>query len=450
MDISSVPIEVFYKRYLSTAFKQGYKWICTIVCRKADSKELYQEIRDLWNDLDDVTDDKFLVIFAGKRNENHEECYQNSIMDEIHTWVGVYNDDISFITNNYSDGRLKCRIDMRNRYLLDDIPINQTDSVSSLKNFFGISEDEVPCLVFTDEKNNQYKVEIPKNPDFYQFFKRLVTKTERIALGIYEVNEKLKDLDYQIENLNKELNTIKVIIESKPIKDKLLELIGTDVDMYSKNFLKIFMGTPHFRGFDRNIKTDIHNNIKKLVSLYKWVDIYPYTIIGSKELMDAKELVETEANFQQMEYIQKQICELSLKRKNCQEIISDYYKQEEDIVIGARMDSKKNDLSNTIVIGNSNENISISIGDIINNNQNYEFNYELAKESYNNIMCEVIKLHSNSNCEVEQKLDQVLQLLNNNGNPQKIKDIMNDIKSLLIGVSSGLLAEEFIKFFNLF
>lgn len=41
MDISNIPIVEFYKYCLPAAYRQGFKWVCTVIARESDCENLY-------------------------------------------------------------------------------------------------------------------------------------------------------------------------------------------------------------------------------------------------------------------------------------------------------------------------------------------------------------------------------------------------------------------------
>ncbi|MFI3284924.1 MAG: hypothetical protein R3Y57_07565, partial [Erysipelotrichaceae bacterium] len=370
-------------------------------------------------------------------NVNHDDYYQNSICDTKYSWRAVYNDNISFVTKSYPDGRLKCRIDEKNHHLLDGLSYNQTSSVNSLKSLFEIREKDIPCLIFipldnhiiyNESQHEIYKIKLSENSDFYLYFKELAEEIEDIASEISRIEKSLGEINCDYDDLSKELKVRKYIIENYnaflSLENDLLTLIGIGVDIYTKDFLKIYMGTLHFSSFNSNIRIDIQNKIRTLVSMYKYIDVYPYTIM----------VLEDEIKYtQQVQNIKKQIHELCNQKNIYQQDLSNSYHRQRNVIREVKMRSRKKDISNTntITIGNDNTNISISLGENIENNQVYIFDYSLAKESLDKIANEIEKLQLNNNYEIKEKIDFAMELLNNNCNPRKIKPLIMDVKNLL-------------------
>jgi len=187
-----------------------------LLARDADIDGLYHNLRKAWKSLDSITGERFLFVFAGKENDTQEERWNSKIIDVHERWVGAYSDYVSFLN---SDTELTDYVSYDWRRDKDKnmerIAENQTDAINSLRDYFSISENDIPCLVFIPLlKGKRHIVPVLGN-DVYRFFKLLFNE-------IYPMLKKLEELSQEMQRLSRR----KAVI-SKEIEEIKLNPVGT-------------------------------------------------------------------------------------------------------------------------------------------------------------------------------------------------------------------------------
>lgn len=229
MDISSIPIVDFLKFCRKGARNKGYYWIACILSRTSDSKKLYENIKEDWQSLDSITGSKFLVLLAGNEiyssDKSQGDCHDlnSCITDNYESYIKRYNPFATIIGNNSIKTDLSSvRHSILHEYI-DKIESTQTDAIQSLKQYFGIEEQNIPCLVYIPLYEEQYPfnniiVPLPiYNADLYMYFKELFVD---ISPMIAQLSQNYDELTLRIDK----------------VYDKLISLAETRSD--SKILLK--------------------------------------------------------------------------------------------------------------------------------------------------------------------------------------------------------------------
>ncbi len=176
MDIAQIPIVDFLKLCKDGARRKGYKWIVTIICREADSKGFYEMIKREWRSLDSITGHSMLVLLAGNESGDNSE-----LIDKDYDYIRRYNDFATVIGGEESEVRTdlsSVRYELLEEFL-PKVEKNQTDAVDSLREYFGLKERDIPCIVYTPLYEGKIPVsniivKIPKGKtDIYTYFKDL-------------------------------------------------------------------------------------------------------------------------------------------------------------------------------------------------------------------------------------------------------------------------------------
>lgn len=213
MDIAKIPIVDFLRYCKEGAREQGYSWIVCILCRAGDCRYLYESIERDWRSLDSITGKSMLVLLAG--NEVSEEKLYSldtdklCITDKRISYIKRYNPFATIIGNSVS---IKSDISsVRYSILKNHIPNvekNQTDAINALRRYFGISEQDIPCLVYSPLYEDNLPIQnivvpFPEGEiDLYAYFKRLFN---RITPLVDELSVSEDKLQTRIENTYKQL-----------------------------------------------------------------------------------------------------------------------------------------------------------------------------------------------------------------------------------------------------
>lgn len=224
MDIASIPIVDFLKFCRKGARDKGYYWIACILSRTSDSKKLYENIKEDWQSLDSITGSKLLILLAGNEIDSNDESYghyhnlNSCITDSHESYIKRYNPFATIIGN---ENRLKTdlssvRYDILHKYV-DKIELTQTDAIQSLKQYFGVEESNIPCLVYIPlyEENypfNNIIVPLPQcDADLYMYFKNVFI-----------------DIPPMIEQLSHDYDELTLRIDK--VYDKLISHVKTRSD----------------------------------------------------------------------------------------------------------------------------------------------------------------------------------------------------------------------------
>lgn len=230
MDIASIPIVDFLKFCRKGARNKGYYWIACILSRTSDSKKLYENIKEDWQSLDSITGNKFLVLLAGNEIDSTDRSYRDChdlnscITDNHESYIKRFNPFATIIGNSNSikADLSSVRYSLLHEYI-DKIELTQTDAIQSLKQYFGIEEQSIPCLVYIPLYEDQYPfnniiVPLPKyDADLYMYFKELFVD---ISPMIAQLSQNCDELTLRIDK----------------VYDKLISLVNKRSD--SKILLK--------------------------------------------------------------------------------------------------------------------------------------------------------------------------------------------------------------------
>lgn len=210
MEIIDTNIVDFYKYCLDSADRRGFKWVLCLLAREADAERTYVQIARYWDSLHDLTGGEILFVFAGKFDE--QERYASMIHNEQVGWRVFQNKLLHFSTQHrltLPDFKYPNRDYNNHRY--EKIVSSHTGSISELCKYFGLSERDVPSLVFTPtyrpmrEKHVVIKL---KQDNIYQQLKDLIVHLEG-TLGI--LSSVKKEYEDTKANLNKLLRQISII-----------------------------------------------------------------------------------------------------------------------------------------------------------------------------------------------------------------------------------------------
>ena len=184
MDIAEIPIVDFLKFFKAGARERGFNWIVCILSRARDSRGLYKRIELDWQSLDSITGRNILVLFAGNEMNRDgllwEDLNRSCVTDKYKSYIKRYN---SFATVIGNSGEIKTdlssvRYDILRSHVVN-IEKNQTDAICSLRRYFGISEQDIPCLVYFPLNEGKVPVQnivvpFPEGEvDLYLYFKKL-------------------------------------------------------------------------------------------------------------------------------------------------------------------------------------------------------------------------------------------------------------------------------------
>lgn len=184
----------------NSASDRGFVWIMCLLAREAEAEEAYSSIQRHWESLNDLTGDSILFVFAGTARENShtDSCLQHG----TESWRRLKNPSLHFACKDV----LTVPGD-RYPNFYDEITTNHTQSITELKNYFKLSESDIPSLVLTPTSqilrhSDQIVIKLNKS-DLYGQVKEIVETIER-PLRRYDIDRKSCERASKLLNERKE------------------------------------------------------------------------------------------------------------------------------------------------------------------------------------------------------------------------------------------------------
>lgn len=240
MEIIKIPIVDYFMHCLESAYDKGYAFVMCYLAREADANKIYDQISYNWYSLNDLTGRKILFVFAGETSKVTIKESASEITDKIERYRKLSNDSIYFFGNpnlEYSSNRYYYNWERQDR-------THQTASISNLRDYFKLSEQNIPSLVIVPTKkslNNRINtIKITNSNNLYNNLKQLIEKIEK----------PLNTLSSLISN-NTQSKNEKVVHRYNISKTYL----DNSIDLVSENDKKIILSA---------MKNVNYNNIHKL------------------------------------------------------------------------------------------------------------------------------------------------------------------------------------------
>lgn len=210
MEILNMPIVDFYNCCLDCAYKRGFQWVLCLLAREADAESSYEQIQRYWNSLYDLTGSQILFVFAGAINEKNER--DSALLYEHESFLGVRNSALHIVSqpaptiphDYYS------KIDF-NKCNFDKIKSNHTRSISDLRDYLGLSERNIPSLVFTPTYKlvRDKHIVIPINEgSIYHDIKKIMEELEVPLIKLREQQYNYEHFQMQLSELSNQINVL--------------------------------------------------------------------------------------------------------------------------------------------------------------------------------------------------------------------------------------------------
>lgn len=235
---TKVKLTNFYQKLIPVAEKAGYKIIITALIREADSTGFYRDVKRYWSSLHDVTGQDVLFVFAGRNAA--DELDEHGIAHGREP-IAFYSEELAMTGN--SKGYMRWGGYIRKHFYQElnsgtptitgkeNIAREQTLEIMELKRLIGISENQLPCLLFTilDPLNSTKNIHsynnivIPYNviseTTIYSFLKKLSENWETDLANINQLLSKKKEIlnryDYSSGSISKLIRSYKKINQIK-------------------------------------------------------------------------------------------------------------------------------------------------------------------------------------------------------------------------------------------
>lgn len=186
----NIPIIKFFQTCLPAARDNGYKYVMCLLARdRGNIDELYKTLEQEWYALDDITGKDFLFLFGGKQNiDDTHSAIAIDAFQVYNSYLHVMNIDPSLNTNmpDVFNNREK------SGEFSKDLPKNHTRAISEIRNFFGLSDNDIPCFIFVNLHNGA-KIVVPFNGNnIYDYFRCLFITIEK---QLRELNRLIAKVD---------------------------------------------------------------------------------------------------------------------------------------------------------------------------------------------------------------------------------------------------------------
>lgn len=211
MEIVKIPIVDFLKYSLESAYERGFSWIMCLLARDADAEETYHQVKRYWNSLNDVTGNTILFVFAGKQGE--EKLPDSLLWHEAKDYRALTNPLIRFVNDNtptvprYIYPTFDYKTDE-----INELAVTHTSSITELKNFLGLSEKDIPSLVFipTHKLACEKKVVVRLGKEnLYRTVKGIIESLEEPLIKLKKTQDDYENSRRHLMEINKELEYLR-------------------------------------------------------------------------------------------------------------------------------------------------------------------------------------------------------------------------------------------------
>lgn len=230
MRFIDIPIGEFLERSLTASIRAGYAAFVVPIARTADGKELQDELIMSWDSLDNLTNDRILVIIP-RPSGWHKKAI-------VPYGMGTYgvNEDLSILgsqpstiwknefKNTEPDNSQESASEEKRREAL-------TTAATETARFFSVPEQYLPCVLILSLKERHIFI-LPFYSSFslYAFIKLLVVEYQPIInriQNIKETRQALSQKEWKMTDINKKIKiAIHAYRHSKDVCDRnqLIEL----------------------------------------------------------------------------------------------------------------------------------------------------------------------------------------------------------------------------------
>ena len=183
MILTNKPLAEYLPDLKKKAYNSGYLWIMILVARDLDFKEGYEELFDGWSSFDSITGKRIMFLFSDNSSNQIGLNYHMGEMDICKDISGIFNFDKNIKLYHLSREDLK-----KHSNILE----TQTHSVDAMKQYFGLEEKEIPCLLMfptmpdLNEKTERFVYELD-GEKAYNKVKNIVGNIEAVLNNYEEV-----------------------------------------------------------------------------------------------------------------------------------------------------------------------------------------------------------------------------------------------------------------------
>ena len=378
MEFSSLPITEFYNHCLDGAKSKGYKWVISLVARADDVTDLYHNLKHSWYSLDSITGQYFLFVFAGKENITFEEQSRSKITDYFAKYQAVYNRFVSILNPN-ANIKHYVHYDWRHdkEGYLQYVSETQTDAINSLKRFFHLSEEDIPCLVFTSLYDNErYIVPIAKTSnDLYGYFKKIFIQIDPLLETLKELESKEVILCQQEDSLGSQFKNLSLTLE-----DKLVLLYNELIEWAESNDDTDLVWCVENRKY-KKYPQPIRGTLNKYIDISKEYERKKHLVFNYEDIKDT-----VSGNYVQKQRLAKELALTKQELIDTKKCINHTIGRINDVIKGSIvMEQKRNDPINISVTGGRPQiNIAKDFGKI-DAEQNIYVNYDNVEKMLTDI-----------------------------------------------------------------
>lgn len=212
MEIVKIPIVDFIKYSLDAAYQSGFTWAMCLLAREADAEKTYDQIKRHWDSFHDITGNTVLFVFSG--GQDAEEKPNQLLWHEAKDYRALFNPAIRFVNNEIPTvpDRLYPAF-YYDSYQINRIAVTHSRSITELRQHFGLSEKDVPSLVFipTDPFLRNDKVVVRLNDDnLYQIIKNIIETLESPLNKLKKAQESYAYIETRLKVMNNEVKALQI------------------------------------------------------------------------------------------------------------------------------------------------------------------------------------------------------------------------------------------------
>lgn len=181
-----------------------------LLARDADAEETYEQVKKYWYSFHDLTGRNILFVFAGKQTAENQP--NSLLVHETESYRAMANPSIRFIGDEpptvpyYMYPRFNY-----GTYQKNEIGVTHTCSITELKEYFGLTEKEIPSLVFvpTHHLAREKKVVIHfKQENLYRTVKTIIESIELPLRKLTEIQEDFTNIDQRLTKLKNDIKQV--------------------------------------------------------------------------------------------------------------------------------------------------------------------------------------------------------------------------------------------------
>lgn len=195
MDVTDMSLSKYLQEIRRRAKMQDYNWVIMLIGRRAEADIVYEEIKEKWASLNDLTYNRILFVFSMGGDINNNEFFhtrgRESYVGKSCPYARIVGDDS--LADNHC-----CRY--------EEMWDNHSQSISEFIEDYNISESDLPGIFIENIRTQQHDfIPIENKTGIYSFIKDFVVKTKKLDKKYGDIYKFVDNVDKKLEQ-ERELN----------------------------------------------------------------------------------------------------------------------------------------------------------------------------------------------------------------------------------------------------